>query len=119
MSSKRPRNKDEASEERPQKRTKQEIAESAAGLVDDIEEKIKAFNQGLPLECQIGLGTLEIPRDLLKSGTSASTLSAQIKQFKGSCEEVLGLVSIQLDETQGMDLNQSQLIFQSMARISS
>ena len=101
--------------ERAQKRTKQE---RPADIIDDMEDIMSRLER-LPPEFRLGRGTFNIPRNLLKAGTSTSTLDTQLKKFKTQCEEGLQLVTAQLEETQGVHIDRGQLIFQSVARISS
>ena len=96
MPPKRRLNKGEktASAEKTPKRVK--LDTPAARLVDGMEERMKGINESLPPEYQIDPGIFEIPRDLLKSGTSAETMSTRLATFKNFCQSRLDTISIKL-----------------------
>ena len=99
-----------ASTERAQKRTK------PADIIDDMED---LMNDLKPSGIRVARSMFDIPRDLLKPGTSMSTLDTQLKEFKTYFQLMLELVIDQQEEIKGGNVKQSQLIFQSVARISS
>jgi hypothetical protein len=87
-----------SSTERPQKRTK------PADIVNDIED---LMNELTLSGIRMGSAMFDIPRDLLKPGTSMSTLDT----FKGYFQARLKLVIYQLEGMRQGNVKPSQLIF--------
>jgi hypothetical protein len=99
--------------ERAQKRTKRE---KPADIVDDMEDLMNDLG---PSGIHVDRSMFDIPRDLLNSGTSMSTLDTELKEFEEYFQQTYELVCDELQETQGKDREQSQFIFQFVERISS